>query len=222
VRGVALDEGWGHQHHPPPQPGARHVQQLRLRDPHSPAVARDRPPGPSRSPACPDQDARRLALPQGQLPRPPHVDRAPGLKPFSDRLRPSSSDGVDHGGRTWPLRGGWTQSASSAHADECAVIPRPHRRCGPTSRRCCAGCGCRTCAGTHPRCSPPRRRNAGTPPKCSRRCSPKRSPAGNAPHWPPAAPRPGRGRATGWLRRWKPWGHGPPWHGRFLPQNARS
>jgi hypothetical protein len=43
-------------------------------------------------------------------------------------------------------------------------------------------------AATHPRCSRPRRRNAGNRPKCCERCSAKRSPAAS-PRWPPAVPR---------------------------------
>ena len=53
---------------------------------------------------------------------------------------------------------------------------------------CCGGCGSRTSAAPPPKSWPPRRRNAGTPPRSYGRCSPRRSPAGTAPRWPPAEP----------------------------------
>ena len=57
--------------------------------------------------------------------------------------------------------------------------------------RCCGGCGCRTSARPPPRCWPPPRRNAGNPPRCCERCSPRRSPGGTGPRWRPGGPRAG-------------------------------
>ena len=43
---------------------------------------------------------------------------------------------------------------------------------------CCAGCGCRTCAASRPKSWPSPRPSGGTPPRCSARCWPRKSPDG--------------------------------------------
>jgi hypothetical protein len=80
---------------------------------------------------------------------------------------------------------GRTGAASSPLAAPALLTPR----C-PERDACCGGCGCRTCAASPSRCWPSPRRSGGTPPKCSAPCWPRRSSAGTAPRWPPAAPAP--------------------------------